>query len=560
MLARRDFHRRDAETPRSFRAVDEEPASSAQCASLGKTVLWISLRLGVFAVIFTALSCSSKPTDPRTVIPGDALVYLETTDLEKTLRAIVDNPKFEAAAKSKPSLSALAGIKMSIAVTGFQASEEAVTEENAIAKFQPRFVAVAETNAWSWQTASFIENQLGEFINNVYGGEIEMERTPRNDGKFYVWTAQDGRKAYAFQQGSLVFFGNDESAIERCQAVKRGEAEAIAGNPKISGAGENLAFGYISPEGVGQIANIAGMSIAMGASEESEVKSFVAGVLPQILRNSVKEITWTATRSADGIEDKLVVSLDDESSRVFAETIVPGQTSAGAGMEFIPTTAGTSTRYILRDPQVAWRSLVLTAQKKTDETSGVLIAAFSGGFFEPYGIEDPELFLSSVGMQLLSVRLGGETDDSAVVAVVKDPTKMRGSIAREISFARPAEKHFGADVWKSEDGELAVAFIEDRIVAGDAETVVRCLEARQSGGNSEIAQRMASSDAAAVTVAIDVESTAKIVDLLSERKNENERLDSFYKTESRFNKNGLERRTISAFGMIGSIIARLASE
>jgi hypothetical protein len=98
------------------------------------------------------------------------------------------------------------------------------------------------------------------------------------------------------------------------------------------------------------------------------------------------------------------------------------------------------------------------------------------------------------------------------------------------------------------------------IVIGDAETVSKCLEARQAGGNDRLAQRIGSSDAAAITVAVDSETSAKVIDLLSERKNENDRLDTSYMTETRFNKNGLERRTLSDFGLIGSIIARLARE
>src|SRR5688572_1589559 len=66
-----------------------------------------SVRRRVFFLAFLSvlpllLSCGAKPTDPRTVIPGDALVYLETADLAKTLKAITDNPKFQQHAKSIP--------------------------------------------------------------------------------------------------------------------------------------------------------------------------------------------------------------------------------------------------------------------------------------------------------------------------------------------------------------------------------------------------------------------------------------------------------------------------
>jgi len=515
------------------------------------------LFIGFFGGILILTACGTKATDPRTVIPGDALVYLESKDLGTTLAAITDNPKFEAAAKSKPNLSALNGVKVSIAVTGFETSQEAVTEENAVLNFQPRFVAVAETNAWGWQATNFIENQLGEFVNNVYDGEVEMQTTPRDDGKFYVWTAQDGRKAFALQQGSLVFFGNDESAIERCQAVKRGEAESIAKNSKVTDDDGRLAFGYVSPEGVGQIANIAGVSLAMGASEEEEVKSFVARVLPEVLRNSVKELTWSAARTGQGIEDKVVITLDDESSHVFSETIVPSQSGSTQQTDLIPASASSSTRYVIKDPQIAWRSLVLTAKKKTDEASGALIAAFSGSLFEPYGIEDPEAFLSAVGQQLVTVKIGSDGEDAAVIASIKDQAKVRASLAKEINFAKAPEKISGADVWKSEDGDTAAAIVDDRLIVGDADTVLKCLETTQSG---TMAQAFAGSDAVATTVGNESDPSAKIIELFSERTNENEPLTSQYRTETRFNKNGVERRTISDFGLLGSILAHLNSD
>ena len=559
MLPHRNFYRRDAETQRVFGRVADQSNVSKRRHALVRTFFWISLRLCVSAVIAASLSCGSKPTDPRTVVPGDALVYLESKDLAKTLHAIIDNPKFQTAAKSKPNLDVLNGVKISIAVTGFETSEQSVTEENAVLKFQPRFVAVVETNAWGWQATKFIENQLGEFVNDVYGGEVEMEMTPRNEGKFYVWTAQDGRKAFALQQDSLVFFGNDETAIERCQAVKRGEADSIAKSPRVTDD-DRLAFGYVSSEGIGQIANIAGVSLAMGASEEEEVKSFVAGVLPEILRNSVKDLTWAASLTDKGIEDKLTVTLDDESARVFDETLAPAQAADSQLADFVPGSAATSTRYLLRDPQIAWRSVVLTARKKTDETSGGLIGAFSGSLFESYGIEDPELFLSAVAGQLVTVKLAPDSEDVAVIGTVKDAAKVRGAVAKEISFARPPEKQFGAEVWKSEDGEVAIALIAERIIVGDAETVLKCLETKQSGGNAALVQQFTSSDAVATTVVNESDSFGKLIDVLGEPKNENEKLATQYRTETRFNKNGVERRTISDFGLIGSIIERLAQE
>lgn len=519
------------------------------------------LRVAITAIAFLLAACGSKPTDPRTVIPGDALIYLESQDLGKTLTAITDNPKFQQLAANKPDLSPLDGVKVSIAVTGFETSEQPVTEENAVLNFRPRVVAVAETNAWDWQTSNVVEHKLGDFVTDLYGGEVEVDVTPRQDGTFYTWTSTgDGRKAYALQQGSLILFGNDESAIDRCLAVKRGEVESIAKNQKVLGDGDRLAFAYVSPEGVGQLANILGVTMALGASEEEEVKSFVATVLPEILRSAVKEVTWTATKTDAGIEDKVAIKLDDESSHVLDTTIVPGDDRSITLAEFAPAQFFTVTRYRLRDPQIAWRSVVLTAKKKTDETSGALIAAYSGSVFEPYGIEDPETFLSAIGPHILTVKATADPDDVAVIAKVKDAAKIRAGVAKEIDFKLPPEKQFGGDYWKSADGEVGFGTVGDVVIVGDAGTVLKCLEAKQSQPNSELAQTLAASDAAAMTYGVDPESIGKLVEVFAERRNENEQIPMTYRTETRFNANGLERRTISDFGLIGEILENLDSD
>ncbi|HEX6125458.1 MAG TPA: hypothetical protein VFZ23_08825 [Pyrinomonadaceae bacterium] len=519
----------------------------------------VILRLCVSAVIVgLSISCSSKPTDPKAVLPSDALVYLESNDLGAAVRAVTENPKFQQVAAGTPDFSVLDGVRIGIAVTGFETSEQALTEENSVLNFQPRFVAVIETNAWGWQTSKFVENALGEFVNEAYDGAIELEITTRTDGEFYVWTSQEGRKAYALQQGSLVFFGNDESAIERCQAVKRGEAESIANNAKVADGGERLAFGYVSTDGVGQIANIAGISLAMRASEEAEVKSFVARVLPEILRNSLKDLTWSAVKTESGIEDKFVAGLDEESARVFDETLVPESPGSPDLSGFVPRSAATTTRYMLRDPQVAWRSVVLTAQKKTDDASGALIGAFAGSVFEQFGIEEPELFFSAVASPLVTVRLGQEVEDAAI-ARIRDVAKLKASIAKEIGISRPAESQFGAELWKSEDGELAAAISGGVVVVGDAATVLKCLEATQVG-NPDLSRQLATSDAVATTVARDSAALAALVQVLAEPKNGAPPTELGWVTETRFNKNGIERRTVSDFGFIGWLIERLAHE
>src|SRR2546423_89635 len=80
---------------------------------------------------------------------------------------------------------------------------------------------------------------------------------------------------------SLIYFGNDESAIDKCLTVKRGEADSIAKTGKLSTRpGDILASGYVSHDGVAQIASIIGIKLASELSEHSEVRSGIAAIIP----------------------------------------------------------------------------------------------------------------------------------------------------------------------------------------------------------------------------------------------------------------------------------------
>jgi hypothetical protein len=530
--------------------------SRARLIGRNKLIL-ISVSICVYPWLIFFSSCSTKQTDLRTVIPADSLIYLESNDLGAVMNAVTERPAFREAAKEVPDLSILNGVKLAVAVTGFETREKQVTDENSVLNFVPRFVAVLDTKAWNYQAIKFTEEKLGSFIDDVYGGEVLLETSDRPEGKYFVWTSNDGRKAYALVQGSVVYFGNDESSIEKTLAVKRGEVESIARNPKIT-SGDHLAFGYVSPDGVAQIANIAGLSLAKQSSEESEVQSFIAGVLPEILRKSLKDATWTATKSNEGIVDSFAISMAPDVSSVLTETLVPSRASNGTLPQMGIGDAASVTRYHVQDPLVAWRSLVLSAGKATDPASGSLIVNFSDGLFEPYGIEDPEKFLRSVEPELFTVRSDETGENVVVVAKVKDVTTFEQSIANELKVVKPVPEGSDKTVRRSADGELMLATLPSGVIyLGNAGSVEKLLAGVSNDKQGLFTKKMYDSDALSATTGVEKAGGHKIVELLSELKSADTSTASHFLTETRFNKNGIERRTVSDFGVIGWILTQL---
>ena len=515
------------------------------------------LCLCVSAVNF---SCKSAPADLRKFVPAETLVYLETNDLGKTLQALTASQTFQELAKNQPDFSALEGIQVAVAVTGFETSEKQITDEQAILNFKPRFVAVAETHAWEWQTRRLVEEGLGAFVSENYGEAVNKNISDKHGGKWFVWTTDDGRKLFAFVESSQIFFGNDESAIESCLEIRRGTGDDLSKNEGLARARRNaagaLAFGYISTDGTAQIANLLGVSTAINATDDGDGRSFIARVLPQVLQKTTKEIFWTAVKTEQGIEDKILVSLNTETASVFKETLAASSQPLTNAAEFLPAGVTGATRYNLQKPQIAWRSLLLIIAKNTDAVSGKILANFSNSLLEPYGISDAETFLSAIESQILTARFDAEGEKSVVIVGVKDVESVTKSIAG-IDFESPPET---PEIRKSKDGNLAAALVENKLILGDAQSVSESLEAKRSGRNfakSALFQSFAESKSVSTTFAEDAGSAEKIVGTLAELKDENRNRTMHYLTETRFTDKGIERRTVSDFGLLGTILEQL---
>ncbi|MBK7708144.1 MAG: hypothetical protein IPJ30_20940 [Acidobacteria bacterium] len=496
----------------------------------------------------------------RALLPAETLVYLETNDLGRLLGSLQDTKAFEQAMKSKTDFSALNGLQLAVAVTGFEASENQVTTENSVLNFKPRFVAVGDTHSWNRYTLQFVEEKLGNFINETYGGEVQLERTDRATGKHFVWTATDGRKVFAFVSGSRVFFSNDETALEKCLAVARGEGESLMKNEALArlsaGDANVLANGYVSADGIAQLSNVAGVSTALEATDDEDGRSFIARVFPEFVRRSVKEVVWTATKTETGVEDRFTLTLNQETAGVFKETMKPA-TSEVALADLVPSEPFGATRYNLDNPQVAWRSLLLVAGRNTDATSGNIIVAFAGSLLEPYGVSDAETFLSAVGSEIWTASIDTDGDKSVAIVSVKDIEKVKRSIAG-IDFKLAPEMRENAEIRRSADGETAAILIDGKLVIGDPEAALKCLDARLTGQNfskNTVFARFKGNNAPAVTFG--KEATDRSAALLGKKKEENLQFLTNYLTETRFNDRGLERRTTSPFGLVGRILEQL---
>lgn len=524
-----------------------------------------------YALVFTAVilfiltACRTPPKiDMRKFAPIDAVIYLESNNFAAMLESLTESPAFQELAADKVDFSALENIQIAVVVTDFETSEKQGGGESSILNFKPKFVAIAETRAWSWQTLSLAENQINNFVVKNFGQETRLEKIDKNDGKFFTWTTTDGREIYAFVQNSLIYFGNDAAAIEKCLSVKNGNAESLLKNESLARnySADNLAFGYISPAGIARIASLAGVGLAVQTTEESDERNFIARILPQILQNTTKQIIWTANKTERGIEDKFTIALNPEVSSAINQNPVAPIGNRKHSIEFLPSEIFSATSYDLKNPSAAWRDLLSLAAQNADSLSSKLLMKYSDALLEPYGISSAELFLDSIDREIITARFDEEGEKSLIIADVKDAKNLKKSISSEIKFNLPPTKLNNAEIWFSDDKNIAAAFVENKLILGDGESVLKCLQAGESNreniGNQRF-QKFSESHSLASTFGKDVDSAAKIVGVLARKKSENKKPETFYLTETNLNENGFERKTVSDFGLIGTFLKQMAN-
>ncbi len=520
----------------------------------------------LLVLIFVFPGCQkAKKTDMRSLVSHDAFIFIESNDLSVTLQSLTKNNAFKDLSTAKKDFSFLKNIQLAIAVTGFETSENQVTAENSVLDFKPSFVAIADTHAWQWQTISLVENQINNFIFEKFGTDTEFIQFEKDEGRWFVWTTKDNRKAFAFVDGSRIFFSNNKDSIVNCLSVKNGKAESLKINESLTKAyliksPDNLAFGYVSSNGIAQIADYLSIPLAINATESEEGRSFITVILSQILQNTVKEIVWTATESENGITDEFSIAINTGSINILKNTFSTSTKTENNVLQFVPPDIRSVTRYNLQNPLAAWRSLLLVSAQNTNNQNRKILMQFSNDLLNSYAITDAETFLAAIDSNILTLQFDAESENSASIVEIKDSEKIKKSITDQINFDSPARIIGNTKIWESKDQQISAAFVENKLILGNSEGVDKCIEAKNSGRNitqNSFYKEFSKSPATAITFAKDSSSTKNLSAVLANDSEKKPEAVKYYLTETSFTEKDVERKTVSDFGLIGIILEKL---
>ncbi len=579
-----------------------------------RAVLLLSLALIIFCAGWLWWN-RPQTVDMADYAPADAMLYLEANDLPRIAETITGNDVWREIAPSIDTeitasrvrwLSRIArwtgiGTAESVVLSRSQVAvvalgvDASATEEQAI-KIKPRIAAIFETHTGASRTNGGMESLLNRLASNLYGTPNVSRRTT-DEVKWTTWTPvaisvaanEQTRSIVLATIGGTAIVGNDAAAVETCLAVRRGEraslmndAELVAMRARVD-APTSLAFGYVSASNSNKIFGIFAPLYAAQFSN-TKLQSAAATLLPQLAGKFLGGAAWTM-RSAQGeIADDYFFKLPNELTARLTNTLTVAPDSTWMASAFLPADTAQATRYALREPAVAWRGLNQTLSSQLDMLIAPIAVTLLEKSLVPYGIASPRDFLAAVGNEIWTARLDAEGERTVLVARVRDRAKLEREVKKYLGAnARPetvgaATLLISNTASDTDDEADAASFIGDYLLMGRAEDLRLCLEAA-SGGRT-LAENPDLKEAAATNA-----DTSLVVTLTDNRETDRAVLRTLINLQSKSSTNaaahqklieavlskhgyattrtqlapdGIERRTQSAFGQLGRLIASLS--
>ena len=554
------------------------------------------LALAVFAWLWF-----TRPSrvDMTAYVPADAIVYAEADSLPEIFRALTST---EAWKELAPAAGAEAGrgwtsewmsgfvsftglgpsdavvlarSQVAVAVLGFQAAEESDTTLN----FSPREAVVAETHTSEWRVRAAVEKLVGDFARRSFGAQ-SVERREVEGVAFLVWSEPAGgrRRLVAAIEGSVAVVGNDVAAVRACHDVRRGARPSLAADEQLKEMRERvggegaLAFGYAPRGSAAKVVEVLAPAFVGNISQETQVQSVLATVLPQLINQVIGAAGWSARAAGGGIEDRYFLSLPGEIPQRLQSPFAPAAAGVGGTAALLPPDAFQVTLYDFRSPEDAWRGLGAVLSSHVDISRATLITLGLEALLKPYGVERPREFLRACGGELATARLAPASEGKVLVAAVRDRAALREQVLAHLGRGARVERSGDLELLISNDPENgAAAFAGDYLLLGSEEEVRRSIGARQAGRTLREASALADlsrdffdGPAFTRTLTDERESARAFLSNFGGRGGAGRLEEALARrgyslSQTRLAEGGFEKRTRSAFGLFGEVAARAAA-
>lgn len=446
----------------------------------------------------------SRPVrvDMAGYVPSDSLLYIETNDITRVMSGITNTTAWLSLSSGTtlaPKIQSATWLSRIALWTGIGSAEEVIlarsqfalvvialetTDAEPALLIRPALALVIETHTGERRMRPAIEKRIEDLAHKVYPQSISQRKTV--DGiPFTEWVSpQDGRKIVLAFYNTEAILGNDERAVLACVAVRHGNRKSLLDNPELGVMRSRIlnedvaAFGYVSAAGLGKLLAAVAPLYVEGMPASPQSQRILGGLVDKIFQSA----GWTLGFHDGMVEDRYFLAMPTDLTRQLDEAFATQPNPSHRASLFLPSTTYSFTQYNPRNPMLAWRGLNAALSSRLDILGAVLVTPVLRGALSPYGIEDPEAFLSAVRPEIVTARLDENESNSVIIVPIHDEQTLRKLVGHRLG-SNPRREVVGAHemlISSKEDG-LAASFAEKHLLMGPPSLLRRCLSANAQG-------------------------------------------------------------------------------
>ncbi|MEP6636318.1 MAG: hypothetical protein ABJB97_06295 [Acidobacteriota bacterium] len=569
-----------------------------------KLILRLLAAMLIALAIVAAWMWWNRPgrSDMADFAPADAIVYLESNSLVDIAEGVVKadawkalSPYIANTGDQLPSpwlrrftawtgIGPTSGVILARAQVAVVMLDLGAREQGDTITIKPQAALLIETHTSRSRINSTVEQYLELFADKAYG-QPTFARNNVGGTELLVWSAPGSdRRIVAAVDGSLVIVGNSESAVTVCLEVHRGQRPSLRQNNELQqiraqlASDKALAFGFVSSAHAAQLISL-GAPLLFGRSPGGlNFDRLISSSAPKV----VGAAGWSAQPLAGGIEDRYLFSLQP----TLIARLQPffGTTNEKGLVSISPEELQSLTIYKFAEPLATWQAVQTALSSQLDALSAVIFTSLLKSALMPYGIENPEEFLRSVGPEVMTVRLKPSSQGATLIAQVRDESALRGLLSKtNLSNAGKnliqEDRSAPSDTSDGAGGTTSTNFVNGYVVIGperDVQRLSQMLFRPNTVPSDQLNQLYHfvpfTSSANVVTYANDAERIRNFILAIGRAQRqagattESSELDRaveslpFAGTETVLTDRGLDRRTKSAFGQFSTLLPLLFPE
>ncbi|HZE62486.1 MAG TPA: hypothetical protein VE056_01335 [Pyrinomonadaceae bacterium] len=358
-----------------------------------------------------------------------------------------------------------------------------VAQDEQTLTVKPEGALLIETHTSGNRIRPAVEQALKNFAETAYG-QPTLKRTTVDGFEFVEWIAPGGsRQVVATIVGTLAIVGNTERAVQKIVAVTLRRRPSLKDDADLQKlrlelqSDHALAFGYVPATNSGRLLSFA-VPMALGrAPGNTDFERLIKSASAKI----VGSLAWSSTPFMNGIEDRYRINLQPAVVAKLKESFSCQQPDP-ASRTILPENFSSVTYYQFQSPTTAWQGLKTSVSSQVDALSAILFSSLLKSALLPYGINEPDKFLSLLDSPVLTARLNSDTAGSLLIAKLHDQTAMRELLTKEMGF-RTIDATSNAEAFRNSDNEFAARFMNGLVIIGSEPEVARYVEQARAGSS-----------------------------------------------------------------------------